>query len=114
MDFFTAIVLGTLAAGTLWVVWAGWLTRKLPIGDVIDKRRNEKWAAQLEVEDHDLPQMIAAANQYRAKRGLPAVTIEQVRGQVYGDLREQILGDAKKQLRAKVTHTRRAREQRGF
>src|SRR5437588_9493997 len=43
MDIFTAIVLGALAAGLLWVVWAGWLARKLPLDAIIDKRRNEKW-----------------------------------------------------------------------
>jgi len=114
MDIFTAIVLGALAAGLLWVVWAGWLARKLPIADIVDKRRNESWAAQLMVEEHELPQMLAAANEYRRKRGLPEVTAAQLQGQVNEDLREQITAQARKQRQARHVRHNLARERRGF
>jgi hypothetical protein len=114
MDLFTAIVLGAITAGVLWVVCAGWLSRKLPIDQILDKRRNEKWAAQLSIEEHELPQMLAAANDYRSKRGLPEVSVAQLHAQVGTDLREQIADQARKQLQAKAAHGNLARERRGF
>ena len=114
MDFFTAIVLGTLGAGFLWFVWAEWVARKLPIDQIIDKRRNERWAAQMAIEEHELPQMLAAANEYRRKRGLPEVNLVELQEQVNKDLRDQIAEQARKQERAKTTHRKLARESRGF
>ena len=114
MDTLAAITLGAIAAGALWVVFAAWLVRKLPIDEVIDKRRNEKWAAQMSIEEHDLPQMIAAANEYRRKRGLPEVTLEQLQAQINRDLRDQIAEQARKQLQAQKTHGNLSRERRGF
>jgi hypothetical protein len=115
MDKFTTIVLIALTAGVLWLVCAAWLSRMLPIADVIDKRRNEKWAAQLSIEEHDIPQMIDAANTYRRRRGLPEVTVEELRAQVGGDLHEQVLKEATKQLRAQTSRPANlVREQRGF
>jgi hypothetical protein len=43
-----------------------------------------EWAAQLDIEEHELPQMLAAANDYRRKRGLPEVTVAQLQAQVDG------------------------------
>lgn len=114
MDTFTAIVLGALAAGFLWFVCAAWLARKLPIDRIIDKRRNQKWAVQINIEEHDLPQMLAAANEYRRKRGREEVSLEQLHGQVQHDLRAQIAEEAGKQLRAKTVHGNPSRERRGF
>ena len=114
MDVFAAIVLGVLAAGVLWFVWAGWLARNRPIDEIIDRRRNEKWAAQLAVEEHELPQMLAAANDYRRKRGLPEVTAAELQAQVNKDLREQIADQARKQRKAHETRGNLARERRGF
>ena len=114
MDTFAAIVFGSLTAAFLWVVWAGWLARKLPIDELIDKRRNKKWAAQMEIEEHELPQMLAAANDYRRKRGLPDVTVAQLHAQVDKDLRDQIAEQARKQQRAQQTRANPTRERRGF
>jgi hypothetical protein len=114
MDPFAAIILGCVVAGIAWVVLVGWLSRGRPIDELIDKHRNERWAAQLDVDDHDLPQMINAANDYRRKRGLPDVTLAQLHEQVGTDLREQIVEQASKQRHAQQTHANRTREQRGF
>lgn len=114
MDKFTAIVLGTLTAAVLWVLWAAWLGRKLSLGQIVDKRRNERWATQMMIEEHDLPQMLAAANEYRRKRGLEQVTLEQLHGEVRQDFRAQIAEEARKQRRAKVVHGSHGRERRGF
>jgi hypothetical protein len=114
VDTFTAIVLGALAAGCLWMVWAGWLARKLPLDQILDRRRNEKWATQLAIEEHEVPQMLAAANEYRRKRGLPEVNLGEFQAQVNQDLRDQIAEQARKQHRARTTHGNLARERRGF
>jgi hypothetical protein len=108
------IVLSPLAFGVLWLVGAAWLTRKLPIDHLIDKRRNEKWATQLKLEEQELPQMLAAANDYRRKRGLPEITVAQLQAQTNKDLREQIAEQAHKQQRAQRTHVPSVRERRGF
>jgi hypothetical protein len=114
MDTFAAIIFGSVAAGLLWLVWLGWLTRKQPIDHLIDKRRNEQWAAQMNVDEHDLPQMIAAANEYRRKRGLCDVSLAQLHAQVGRDLHDQIAEQASKQRRAQATHGNVTRERRGF
>ncbi len=102
MDTFAAIILGSIVAGLAWVTYLGWLTRNQPVDELIDKQRNQKWAAQLDIDEHDLPQMIAAANEYRRKRGLADVTIEQLQAQVDTDLRDQIHQQASKQRRAQL------------
>ena len=91
MDTFSAIVFVSLAAGLLWIVLVGWVSRGRPVGQLIEKCRDEQWAAQMDVEEHDLPQMVAAANGYRRNRGLTEVTLAQVQAQVGRDLRDQIV-----------------------
>jgi hypothetical protein len=70
VDTFTAIVMAALTVGVLWILWAAWLGRRLSLSQLVDKRRNERWGLQMTIEEHDLPQMLAAANEYRRKRGL--------------------------------------------
>ncbi len=94
MDTFSAIVFVSLAAGLLWVVLAGWVSRDRPVGELIDKCRDERWSAQMDVEQHDLAQMVAAANDYRRKRGLSPVTLEQVQARAGQDLRDEIVEQA--------------------
>jgi hypothetical protein len=52
------------------------------------------------VEERDIPQMLAAANEYRRKRGQPEVTPEEFGAQVEDEQR-QLLRQAEKQIRAK-------------
>ena len=94
MDTFSAIVLISLAAGLVWVVLVGWVSRDRPVGQLIDKCRDEQWSAQMDVEEHDLPQMVAAASDYRRKRGLSEVTLAEIQAQARQDLRNQIAEQA--------------------
>ena len=77
----------------------GFGSRNEPISDVIDKRANERWAAQAMIEAGEVPQMVAAANEYRRKKGLPELSASDFRQMAQKDQRIAIQ-QAKKQRRA--------------
>jgi FtsZ-interacting cell division protein ZipA len=114
MDSFAAIVLGGVALMFLMFLGLGWASRNKPVAEFLDKRANERWAAQLHIEESEIPQMVAASNEYRRKRGLPEMTVEGFKAKV-GEEQRGILAEATKQLRAKASKaTGAAREQRGL
>jgi hypothetical protein len=101
MDAFGAIVLTGIAIAFLGFLGVGLIWRSRPASDITDRDRNERWAAQIKVEEHDLPQMLDAANDYRRKRGEDEVTLEEFETKV-GDEQLRILDAANKQLRARA------------
>jgi hypothetical protein len=101
MDTFSAIVFAGFAIAFLGFVGVGLVWRSRPATDITDRDRHERWAAQMNVEEHDLPQMIDAANAYRRNRGEDEVTLEEFESKV-GDEQLRILDAANKQLRARA------------
>jgi hypothetical protein len=101
MDTFSAIVLAGFVIAFLGFLGVGLLWRSRPASDITDRDRHERWAAQMKVEQHDLPQMLAAANDYRSKRGEDEVTLAEFEAKV-GDEQLKILDAANKQLRARA------------
>jgi hypothetical protein len=117
MDTFTLIVFGGLVVVVGGFFLVGWLFRFRPIAEILDKRANERWAEQLKLEEGDIPQMVAASNEYRVKRGLAPVTETEFRAKV-GEEQREILAQANKQIRAergkRNASRNAARERRGF
>jgi hypothetical protein len=113
MDPFTAITLGGVLVALVVFLALGHAWRGRPVEEITDRRANEKWAAQLRIEERDIPQMLTAANEYRRKRGLPEVTPKEFRAQVEHEQRE-LLRQAEKQLQAKAGVGDAGRERRGF
>ena len=58
--------------------------------------------------------MVAAANEYRRKRGLPEITVAELQSQVARDVRDQIAEQARKQRPAQQIRAPRVKERRGF
>jgi hypothetical protein len=69
------------------------------VSDVIDKKANERWAAQAMIEAGEVPQMVASANEYRRKKGLPELTAADFQRMAHEEQRVAI-SQAKKQRRA--------------
>jgi hypothetical protein len=113
MDAFAAITFGGLVFAFLVFLAIGHAWRGRPIDEVTDRDANEKWAAQMRVEERDVPQMLAAANDYRRKRGMPELTPDEFRSRVEDEQRE-LLRQAEKQLRAASRSGEPDRERRGF
>jgi hypothetical protein len=99
MDAFAAIIFGGLVLVFLVFLAIGHAWRDRPIEEITDRGANEKWAAQMQVEERDIPQMLEAANEYRRKRGQPEVTPEEFGAQVEQEQR-RLLVQAEKQMRA--------------
>lgn len=100
MDPFAAITLGGLVLALLVFLGIGYAWRGRPVEEITDRKQNERWAAQMKVEEHDIPQMLAAANEYRRKRHIPEITPEEFGAQVESEQRE-LLRQAEKQLAAR-------------
>jgi hypothetical protein len=112
MDPFAAIVFGGLLVAFLVFLAIGHAWRGRPVEEITDRKDNEKWAAQMKVEERDIPQMLAAANEYRGKRGMPEITPEEFNAQVEGEQR-QLLRQAEKQLGARAGAGGPRRKRRG-
>src|SRR4051794_40014413 len=117
LDSFTLIVLIGLVVVFGGFFLVGWLFRFRPIAELLDKRANERWAKQIEIEQTDIPQMLAASNAYRRNRGLREVTEDEFRSKV-GEEQRELLEQADKQIRAERgkqnAAKNAARERRGF
>jgi hypothetical protein len=115
MDTFSAIVFGSLLFAFASFVGIGWIWRNRPAADITDRGANQKLAGQIAIEERDVPQMVAASNEYRRKRGRPEVTVEEFRAKI-GAEQAELLDEANKQLRAKSMRPgpASARERRGF
>lgn len=117
MDTFTAIVLVGLTVVCVTFLILGFFADGRKIAEITDKRRNQAWAAQAEIEDHDLPEMVAAANEYRRRHGVPETTVDEVKTKV-GREQLDLLDQAEHEVRRADSPTRRARksarERRGF
>ncbi len=100
MDIFAAITLGGLLLALLVFLGIGYAWRDRPVEEITDRKQNERWAAQVKVEERDVPQMLAAANEYRRKRGLPEITPEEFSAKVEREQRE-LLRQAEKQIGAR-------------
>ena len=100
MDTFSAIVFGGIVVAALTFLAIGYAWRGRPVEEITDRRHNERWATQMKVEERDIPEMLAAANEYRHKRGMPEITAEEFGAQVEGEQRE-LLRQAEKQLAAR-------------
>ena len=113
MDAFAAIIFGGLVVVFLVFLAIGHAWRDRPLDEVTDRGANEKWGAQMAIEERDIPQMLAAANEYRRKRGQPEITPAEFGAQVEDEQR-RLLGQAEKQLRAASRSGEADRERRGF
>jgi hypothetical protein len=100
MDTFAAITLGGLLLVFLVFLAIGYAWRKEPVEEITDRKQNERWAAQMKVEERDIPQMLEAANEYRRNRGMPEITAEEFGARVEREQHE-LLRQAEKQLRAR-------------
>jgi Na+-transporting methylmalonyl-CoA/oxaloacetate decarboxylase gamma subunit len=87
MDPFTLIVLGGIVLLVLFFLAVGFATRGRPVSEFLDKKANERWAAQAMIEESDTPQMVASANEYRRKRGKPELTVDDYRALANDDQR---------------------------
>jgi hypothetical protein len=99
MDTFTAIVSIAVVGMFVGFLVIGLFSRGRSVQDITDKDRHEQWVTQMKVEELDVPQMVSAANDYRRKRGMDEVTVEEFEAKVT-DEQMKILDDANKQLQA--------------
>jgi hypothetical protein len=101
MDIFTTIVVASLVVvvGTFLVL--GHISRRVPATDITDKRERRRLGGQAEIEERDIPQMVAAANEYRTKRGEEPLTVEEVKRKV-GREQLAILDEANEEVRART------------
>lgn len=113
MDPFAAITLGGILLALVVFLALGHAWRGRPVEEITDKRANEKWAAQMKVEERDIPQMLTAANEYRRKRGLPEISAQEFGAQVEAEQR-QLLRQAEKQIAARAGAGDQGRERRGY
>ena len=113
MDPFAAITLGGLVVALLVFLAIGHAWRGRPVEEITDRKGNEMWAAQMRVEERDIPQMLAAANEYRKKRGLPEMSPRQFSAQVESEQHE-LLRQAEKQSEARAGAGDRDRVRRGY
>jgi hypothetical protein len=113
MDAFALITFGSLLVAFLTFLAIGHVWRGRPLEEITDREADRKWAAQQGVEEGDIPQMLAAANEYRRKRGQPELTPEEFGAQVEDEQRK-LLRQAEKQLRAAAQRGDPGRERRGF
>lgn len=58
-------------------------------GDLLDWRPTRSYEVEAELELEDVQQMLDAQNEYRRRRGMPAVTEDDVRESVSRDERER-------------------------
>ena len=98
MDTFTAIVVGGIAIVFLTFVVLGRLADGRKVAEITDKRRNRAIAAQAEIEDRDLPQMVEAANDLRRRQGRPETSLDEVRSRV-GEEQRALLDEADREVR---------------
>jgi hypothetical protein len=113
MDAFAAITFGAFLVAFLVFLALGHAWRGRPMAEITDKGANEKWGAQMAIEERDIPQMLEAANEYRRKRGQPEITPEEFGAQVEDEQR-RLLRQAEKQFRAASRSGESDRERRGF
>jgi hypothetical protein len=90
MDAFTLIVLGSLVLGVLFLIAVGFGTRHRPVSEFLDKKANERVAAQAVIEESETPQMVDANNEYRRKRGEGDLTLEDFRARANANQRVSI------------------------
>jgi phosphopantetheine adenylyltransferase len=88
------------------VLTVAFATRHRPVSEFLDKKANERWAAQALIEESDTPQMVVSANDYRRKRGKPELTIDDFRALADEDQRV-VIEQALKQRAARQRSTRR-------
>jgi hypothetical protein len=113
VETFTLIVFGSLLLVVLFLLAVGFGTRKRHIGELLGKRANEHWADQSIIEEGEVTEMVRSANEYRRKRGLPEMTVEDFKGQASAD-QQVLVEQAKKQLRTRRRKRGSGRERRGF
>ena len=101
MDTFSAIVFGGIVLAALTFLAIGYIWRGQPVEEITDRKRNERWATQMKIEERDIPQMLEAANEYRRKRGMREITAEEFGAQVEREQRS-LLRQAEKQLAARA------------
>ena len=90
MDPFAAIVVVGIAVVFVTFLALGRLADRRTVAEITDKGRNKALAAQAEIEDRDLPQMVEAANEYRRRQGRHETSLDEVRSRVAGEQRERV------------------------
>ena len=100
MDTFALITMGGILLVFLVLLAIGYAWRREPIDEITDRKRNERWATQMQVEERDLPEMLAAANEYRRNRGMPEIAPEEFTAKIEHE-QAQLLRQAEKQLAAR-------------
>ena len=107
------IVFGSLLLAVLFLLAVGFGTRKSHIGELLGKRANEHWADQSMIEEGEVTEMVRSANEYRRRRGLPELTVEDFKGQARAD-QQVLIEQAREHLRARRRKRGSGRERRGF
>jgi hypothetical protein len=92
MDSFPLMVLGGIGIVVLALVLIG---RFYPGtgADILDWRPTRSYETEIELEMQDVQQMIDAQNEYRRKRGEPALTEDEVRENVAREESERLSDD---------------------
>lgn len=98
---------GSVALLVLYCLIVALLTRKTHVIDVFDRRRGKELGTQATIEGQDVNQMLAGANAYRRKRGVPEVTPAQLQTQMDERLRGQIATDKSKERTGERTQKAR-------
>ena len=81
MDTFTLIVFGGLAVVVLSLVGLGAFSGRR-VRDLTHADDHKAIAARLAIEKRDIPEMVAAQNEYRRRRGRAELTEDEVRAEV--------------------------------
>ena len=111
-SLFVVVVFSSIALVVLLLVGLGWLWRGRSADEITDKGRYERIAIQMEIEESEIPLMLAAANEYRRKRGIPQISRDDYESGI--ELEQlQILTEAQKQLGARDAGNS-GRDPRGF
>ena len=78
MDAFTLIVIGGLVLVALVLFGLGFFHPSRGT-EITDSDRYERWAAQADIEEREVGEMVEGQNEYRRARGVPELTEEDAR-----------------------------------
>jgi hypothetical protein len=89
MDAFALIVIGSIVAVVLVFLAIGFWHPARAM-EITDQDRHKRWAAQADIEEHDIGEMVESQNEYRRARGEDDITEEDVQAAANKRQRESI------------------------
>jgi len=89
MDAFVLIVIGAIVLVLLVLLALGFWHPARAM-EITDQERHKRWAAQSEIEERDIGEMVEGTNEYRRARGADEITEGQAQAAAAARQRESI------------------------